>query len=110
MRPFLWVSLRRFLSVWGGCALLALVMQGCGSKPEEATAGATASSTLGTATPGTTANNQSSTAPPANASDADMRKSFDQKTFDINQVPAKDRERVRGMMQQSAPSAPSAGK
>lgn len=33
------------------------------------------------------------------AEDADMKKAFSQKTFDINQVPAKDRERVRAIME-----------
>ncbi len=71
---------------WGVLGVVVGIgLAGCGSSPTAAGAG----------TPGTT----TQTAAPASVSDAEMRKSFQQKTFSIDQVPAKDRERVRAIME-----------
>ena len=70
------------------CLVLLSGLTGCGSQSNAAS-----DSKAGGV------NAQSGSSQPANASDADMRKSFSQKTFDINSVPAKDRERVRAIME-----------
>ncbi len=99
MRPFLPMRLRRLLYGCGAIALLLLVTQGCGAKQEEAAGG----------TPATGASTTAATGQPgANASDAEMRKSFSQKSFDINNVPPQQRDKVRAMMQQNTGTGPSA--
>ena len=103
MRPFLQMRLRRLLYGCGAAALLILVTQGCGAKQEEAAGGTPATGASTTAATG-----QPGAAMPANASDAEMRKSFSQKSFDINNVPPQQRDKVRAMMQQNTGTGPSA--
>ena len=103
MRPFITVALRRIGGVCGVCALLALLTSGCGAKQD-----ATASGTSAAATKAADTTAQSGTASPENASSADMKQAFSQKSFDINNVPLAQRDKVRAMMQQNAGTGPSA--
>lgn len=78
---------------WGVLGILVgMGIAGCGSTQE----------TTGASPTGTAAGAQNTTSKsgsnPASASDAEMRKSFEQKSFSIDQVPAKDRDRVQAIM------------